>query len=398
MNRLFFLLLFVCLSWFYACEEDTPVTQKMGVDPEITAVLIKEKWNNFSQNREKIEVRTSDPQGVADPISVSFTVTDNISLIVFEDSLHDDGAFFYPLDGDVVAGDGIFSNTFFVTQINPEKRQESFIFAFRVTDKSGHEGELLEKTIFFGANKPPEILQVSAPDTFPWYEQALVQATISDSNGISDITKIYVESRTINTSVTRFETNLYDDGDLTIHGDPVAGDGEFSAFLDSTFRVGKQGLYSLRFIAEDSFCEKNENVPEHTIFVGNSAGSFISIFVPDTMSKPVGSAINRKLITASVNDPQGLADVDSVYFFSLKPDSSQANNGQAFLMVDNGLPFNINNAFVEVGDAVAGDGIYSFSLIVTSTTEIGTYTFTFFMRDRAGNRTPPHVRNITIIN
>jgi len=256
---------------------------------------------------------------------------------------------------------------------------------------------LIEKAIFFGANKPPEFTRVVAPDTFPWYESALVQATVTDSNGLADIKNIYVESQTPATGVKRLETNLYDDGDMSLHGDPVAGDGEYSAFLDSTFRIGKHGLYTLLFIAEDSFGEKNENIPEESIFVGNSVGNFISIFVPDTMPKPTGSSFNRELLTARVSDPQGLSDIDSVYFFSLKPDSTLANNGQPFVLLDNGLPFNINNAFVEVGDAVAGDGIYSFSLIVTSTTESGTYTFTFFMKDKAGNRTPAQVRRITII-
>jgi hypothetical protein len=380
------------------CEEETPTNIHNGVDPSILSVNAIDKWNLRISIRRKIEVRANDPQGAGNLKSVRFTLTDPEESVIFEDSLYDDGAYFHPDDDDVVAGDGIFTNTYKLDVINPGRLEGAFIATFIVEDKNNHTGKPFETEITFANNSAPQIIQIAAPDTFPWYEPAIVQATVADSNGLSDISRVYVESENQTNGVVRFEIELFDDGDIQFHGDQSAGDGIYSAILDSTFRVGKQGLFTLRFIVEDSFGETNDPQAEKTIFVGNTVGFFQSVFVPDTMFIPLGSSFNRELITAMVQDPQGLADIDSVYFFSLKPDSSLANNGQPFVMVDNGLPFNINNAFIEVGDLVAGDGIYSFSLIVSSTTDPGTYTFTFYMRDRAGNRTQPQVRTILIVN
>jgi hypothetical protein len=108
---------------------------------------------------------------------------------------------------------------------------------------------------------------------------------------------------------------------------------------------------------------------------------------------------NRELMTVEVSDPQGLADIDSVYFYSLKPDSSWANYGKPFLLVDDGIPFNENIRDPETGDLVANDGTYSFSIIVYNNpqTNLGTYTFYIYIRDKAGNLTGPEIRQITII-
>ena len=86
------------------------------------------------------------------------------------------------------------------------------------------------------------------------------------------------------------------------------------------------------------------------------------------MSIPTGPGeLNRELITAEVSDPEGLADIDSVYFFSMKPDSAFALGGQPLIMVDNGLPYNPGgNLWIETGDETAGDGIYSLSIRLMS--------------------------------
>jgi len=102
-------------------------------------------------------------------------------------------------------------------------------------------------------------------------------------------------------------------------------------------------------------------------------------------------------MSVEVADAQGLADIDSVYFYSLRPDSTWANNGIPLLLVDNGLQFDPGNPIIETGDEEAGDGKYSFSLIVESDFELGTYTFFIYIRDKAGNLVGPQSRQITII-
>jgi hypothetical protein len=66
-------------------------------------------------------------------------------------------------------------------------------------------------------------------------------------------------------------------------------------------------------------------------------------------------------------------------------------------MVDNGLPFNINTWWNEAGDVQAGDGIYSYALIVRNDFIPGVYHFSFFVRDKAGNLTGPETHPINLI-
>ena len=74
-----------------------------------------------------------------------------------------------------------------------------------------------------------------------------------------------------------------------------------------------------------------------------------------------------------------------------------ANNGLPILLLDNGLPFNQNNPGVEVGDVQAGDGIYSFTLILDPSAQIGTYRFSFYVRDRAGNLSAENITELQVI-
>ena len=89
--------------------------------------------------------------------------------------------------------------------------------------------------------------------------------------------------------------------------------------------------------------------------------------------------INTTKITVAANDPQGVTDIDSVYFFSLKPNKQYANGGAPFLMFDNGS--------ASSGDEIPADGIYTLTVKITGdpAIQLGTYIYTFYMRDKAGN-------------
>ncbi len=121
--------------------------------------------------------------------------------------------------------------------------------------------------------------------------------------------------------------------------------------------------------------EKKENVP----------GKILWVKVPDSLKIPEPGFWTTALVEAAVQDSDGLADVDSVYFYSRKPDGTLANNGKPLPMVDNGKPFNINNPWVDAGDEKAGDGIYSLTILIDNSALTGKFYFTFYMRDKAGN-------------
>jgi hypothetical protein len=82
-------------------------------------------------------------------------------------------------------------------------------------------------------------------------------------------------------------------------------------------------------------------------------------------------------LTIQVSDSDGLGDIYSVGYFSLKPDGSYANDGKLIPMFDDGRP-----AYPS-GDLVANDGIYSYLTNVPYDAQIGTYTYTFYAIDRS---------------
>lgn len=120
-------------------------------------------------------------------------------------------------------------------------------------------------------------------------------------------------------------------------------------------------------------------------------GQIIKIEMQDSIKIPTTGNFNRALIEVSVEDPDGLKDVKSVYFYSMKPDSSYANGGNPFNMVDNGKPFSFEAPYDGQGDKEANDGIYSFSMVVFNIPPDylppieGKYIFTFYSRDKDDN-------------
>jgi|YNPBryulayer2012_1023412.scaffolds.fasta_scaffold05856_3 hypothetical protein len=117
----------------------------------------------------------------------------------------------------------------------------------------------------------------------------------------------------------------------------------------------------------------------------NARPQLLSAVAPDTVR--IGEFL---VLRATVNDSDGLSDIASVFYFSRRPDGVLANQGNPIQMYDDGgvNPFS--------GDAVAGDGIYSFRAQVPPTTLLGTFTYTFFARDRFGAQSDSLVRQTVI--
>jgi len=397
----FLVLLFVGLSC--SPEENNPIDP--GVNPIISSIKIQEKWNNLKDIPYKIEVGVTDPQGVKNikTVRIEFVLDQN-QEVVLEDSLLDDGGFMYPDDGDVLAGDGIFSNNFYADNISKLPEEYSITINITATDNDFHQNQLFSYPLIIGANQPPRIGRIDVPDSLSADEPRITfSISVSDSNGINDVVEAYFESDNLSKGYTKFEQRLYNDGDMENHGDQIPGDSIFSAIITSDFSGDKSGYYDLKFIVLDSYSENNEDNASHKIFVGNLPPEIGRISMPDTLHIPRGtgaSDYNYKLISVQVSDPEGLSTIDSVYFFSRKPEGELANNGLPFVMVDNGQAFNINDWYIyeNYGDQTANDGNYAYPLIVRHDFDPGVYTFMFYVRDKAGNLVGPVNKNVELIS
>jgi hypothetical protein len=398
-NKLILIQFLIFLLLLGCSEEDSPVT--IGKVPNIESINAADKWNPRLARKYKIEVSVNDPQGPDNIKTVIMDVKrDTSGLVIFTDSLYDDGAYYHSEDGDVIAGDGVYSNRFLPNEISNPLVPGLYLFRFMAIDHENNQSPDIDYLISFGENRPPEVVKVSAPDSFSVNAaDGIIQATVSDSDGVEDVERVYFESQKTGSGQTRYEGELFNDGDPA-HGDLVAGDSVFSTILAVPFLIGKSGMYNLIFHAEDTFDEVNEIPLIHEILLRNNAPDYSDLSVPSQITVPAEPGeYARELITIKVEDPEGLADIDQVYFYSLKPDTTFANYGQPIQLRDNGLPFNIYRAADEVGDAVAGDGIYSFSLVAwgdTSKTMLGEYKLTFHITDKAGNMVGPLERQLTI--
>lgn len=128
------------------------------------------------------------------------------------------------------------------------------------------------------------------------------------------------------------------------------------------------------------------------------AGQITKVEVADSLQSPAAGNLSKALIQAWVSDPDGLKDVDSVYFYSKKPDGTFANSGNPLSMQDNGKPFNISDPWNGVGDSIANDGIYSLTILMDVNALPGRYIFTFYSRDNDGNLSQAVKDSIEVYN
>jgi hypothetical protein len=394
------LLIMILMGISCSPEENNPVDP--GVEPLVSRINMKQKWNNLNTDPYKIEVWVTDPQGIRNIKAVRMTIMQDQNLeVIFEDSLLDDGAYSNPDGGDVLAGDGIFSNQYRADIISAVSEEVAYTLTIEATDEQNHQGQLFSHPLIIGANRSPAIFRIEAPDSLSVEKPGLLfSITVSDSDGISDVVQAYFESNNLNDDYAKFEQYLFNDGDLENHGDEIPGDSIFTTKITSDFSGGKSGDYDLNFYVQDSYGEKNKEVYSHRIYIGNLPPVIEGIIMPDTIHIPTGSDYNYKMISVQVSDPEGLSSIDSVYFFSLKPDSTLANSGHPFTMVDNGKAFDISNwlLYANYGDQQAGDGKYAYALVVMKDFEPGIYTFIFYVRDKAGNLAGPISKDIKLIS
>ncbi|MDZ7272038.1 MAG: hypothetical protein ONB17_10515 [candidate division KSB1 bacterium] len=368
-----------------ACSPESP-SRSDAHAPRLLELRVPEVFNRSQWYL--VQALVSDPQGVEDVRFVLLTRYAQ-ATVAGTDTLWDDGGFLRPGDGDEIARDGVFSQR--VRYSSPQSGIEKISLEFRAVDQGGHWSEPVVKTAVLRANAAPQIVDLFVPDSLPsgFPGTRLIYADVVDSQGVADVSR--VAFRALRGGAWAFEGELLDDGS---HGDEHAGDGRFSLGLEASFGAGKIGNYELVFVASDLGGAQSPEV-RAWLFIANEPPVLSHVSVPDSVEKPARGALLVR-ITAQVDDPQSLVDIKRVGFTSRKPDSTFANAGQPIPMVDNGVAFDPSVAYA-YGDEVAGDGTYTFTLVVYADQDArqwdpqgnpiqqGWYTFTFIAEDKVGN-------------
>ena len=248
MKKLFLLILLV--SAFYGCEKkfDTSLEPTTSVYQVFQIATFDSFTHTLSDS-------------IINP-SIEFTPTSDIKRVWIEIhspeseklspgtiALYDNGS---AATGDVVKGDNIFSA---LVTMKSEYINGTYLISYFIEDKTGAVKKVASQTFVFDngkANVAPVILSVSMPDTVevPSAIAFIIEASVSDSNGIKDIKEVYFTTVRPDQTSSGLRTSLYDDGNYTENGDASSGDGICSRVvrIDS---ANQKGTYRFDFEARD---------------------------------------------------------------------------------------------------------------------------------------------------
>ena len=181
------------------------------------------------------------------------------------------------------------------------------------------------------------------------------------------------------------DVELKDDGVLP---DTVSGDGRYSGTLNYDLSCKLVGTYNVEFSARN-VSGVNSNTFISSLFVtnvNNNRPSVNFVISPDSLRRPSGvgaDSVNLAFLQAHPTDPDGVCDVNQVYFYSFRPDGTGTNNGNSIPMYDDGdIAFHC--------DSVANDGKFSLCIKIvnnpnapgyTGPPQTGLYRFKYFAKD-----------------
>jgi hypothetical protein len=211
---------------------------------------------------------------------------------------------------------------------------------------------------------------------------AQVRASHPDGkNGIIGVTYSAINPSTSELYATG---QLADDGQLP---DVAPGDSLYCSIIRFNIRRYTVGKFLIQLSGQghDGYQSSTISLPLQIFRLDNHAPTLSHLIAPDSL--PLGSLLK---ITIQANDSDGLADIYSVSYRTLKPDSTYANSGNPIHMFDDG------KAEFPSGDAAANDGIYTYSTNVPSNAALGTYVYTFFAFDRSSASSDTIVHRMTI--
>ncbi len=381
----------VCCSWFVlswvvvlamlcGCGHDNPLEPGDPTPVIVDVQAPSQLWAN-ANTAVLISATVTDAQEDIDSVSLTLLRPDS-QTVIFQTTLNDSS-----LNGDLVPFDGVFS----ISSIIPVAEADTggCYLRFQAADRDGNLSQVVVRTILVRSgvmNEPPEITEIVLPEilSVDASMQYGFNVQAHDPQGLNDLDLLIFRIHNRENPNVLYTDTLRDDG---LDPDSWALDGTFTGTFTSSFADSVVGLYPFSFQVIDK-SGGSIGLIRRDVRVSNDSNAPPVIFnlaVPDTFDSQ--SPTDWFAVTLEVMDPQGLSDVDSVYFYSRKPDGTMANGGRPILMSDDGTS----------GDSRAGDGIYFFKAIFVAPFQYGDYTWTFNAVDRSNARSNTIVHTLTII-
>lgn len=367
--------LFLCLAIFPGCEEsDVSRIDSRGEPPNVRILTLSIDSVNIDSLVPvngvytvpvTIETEVDDSDGLADVSSVS--------IMVFRP-----GATSHFIAGNLApsATPGHFSADIAITLTRSQIGQ--YKIQVEAIDKSGLTSNALSRTVtLLKNNTPPALSGATLRGTTPAGSDSTfftLSVIVADSDGIGDVA--FVSVRALN-STDSSQRTLYDDG-LPVHGDLFPGDGVFSGTAWVTPTIALPNV-EFEFVATDRRGGVSDPLRRAVL---NEAPAIVRVVVPDSIQRP-SSGSRLIVFQCEVTDPDGLGDIDSVFFRNV----TSENPANISMFDDGNIPVN--------GDTTANDGIYSRIVSIDASVTLGIREFRFYVVDRVAAR-DSLIRFITI--
>jgi len=158
-------------------------------------------------------------------------------------------------NGDSTSNDGSFSNRFPLSTYYPNG---NYNIKYFVVDNSEQTKQVAIATFIYNngqPNKAPFISNTILPDSINVNANFIFSVNAQDSNGYRDIKSVYFQlyrpdSTLVIGSGGQSKFELDDNGNLTVFGDVLGGDGIFS-YKNSFSATAQKGSWRFEFEAED---------------------------------------------------------------------------------------------------------------------------------------------------
>lgn len=171
-------------------------------------------------------------------------------------------------NGDAAANDDIYSAKIVIDSNNINGNYELKYF---VTDNLDFTKQVATAKYHYNngkSNVAPLLSEdIVDPDTLVVDTIKVIWCKIkaTDENGKNDISKVYFIVYKPNGTTNNSQLELYDDGDISNHGDLVANDGIYSLLI-SVNESNDKGAYRFEFRAKDR-SNKLSNIINHTVLI-----------------------------------------------------------------------------------------------------------------------------------
>ncbi len=205
---------------------------------------------------------------------------------------------------------------------------------------------------------------------------------VTHSEGVRAILSVRAFVTLIDAQTILFRDTLLDNGS---GGDIVPGDGIFSGCLSLTFAQGQNATCRMSIVAEDVYQNASDTLSSPFTIADGQRGSAPILFecsLSDTLN---ADSLGHVFITIRAEDPQGIDDIDSVFFQIFQP-LSPVLFYQSQLWDDG-----------QSGDLIPGDGIFTFQGNLEDTLKSrGVHAFRFQAVDQNGLFSDVKVKEVFI--